>query len=153
MASRHPNLASPGDRPLRWLALALLCLLLTVGGMRLAGYQPEAPTPGPIVASRDLLVQDLGAGSVQVRDYTSGRPLLHLAPGEGSFIRGVLRGLARERRSHELGAQIPFRLSRHSDGHLRLTDPATGTQIDLQAFGTRNEAAFAPLLGSELVQR
>jgi putative photosynthetic complex assembly protein len=142
-----------GDRPLRFLALAVLCLLVAVAGLRLGGYRPAEPAPGPVVSSRQLVVEDLGEGRVALREHPGGRPLLLLAAGEGSFIRGVLRGLARERRSLGLGTEAPFQLSRHRDGHLRLEDPATGQRIDLQAFGPSNEGAFAPLLEDALAQR
>ena len=42
-------------------------------------------------------------GSVTIYDWDSGAELQTLAPGEGSFIRGVLRSLVRERRSRAAG--------------------------------------------------
>jgi putative photosynthetic complex assembly protein len=69
-----------------------------------------------------------------------------LAPGTNGFIRGVLRGLARERRQHNVGAEPPFRLTRWDNGHLSLEDPQTGRRIELGSFGPTNAEAFSRLL-------
>ncbi len=135
------------------LAGAVLCLLVAVAAARIAGYQPPEPEAGAITASRELVFIDLGEGRVAVTDHASGHTLMTLAPGEGSFIRGVLRSMARERRSLELGSQLPFLLSQHEDGHLRIEDLGTGRVIDLQAFGPSNEGAFAALLPVSVAQR
>ena len=74
------------------------------------------------------------------------RTVTVLAPGSNGFIRGVLRGLVRERKRRGIGAETPFRLSYLTDGRLLLADPATGRVIDLGAFGPTNTAAFARLL-------
>jgi putative photosynthetic complex assembly protein len=57
-----------------------------------------------------------------------------------------LRGLARERRLGDIGAQPPFRLTRYAGGQITLTDISTGKQIDLGAFGSSNTEAFARLM-------
>jgi putative photosynthetic complex assembly protein len=74
------------------------------------------------------------------------RPLAVLDPGTNGFVRGVLRGLARERRRQGLGSEIPFHLAQRADGRLTLVDPATERVIDLKAFGPTNTQAFARLL-------
>ena len=61
-------------------------------------------------------------------------------------IRGLMRGLARERRMHGIGAEPPFRLTRYTDTQLTLTDTATGRVIELSGFGATNTATFAALL-------
>jgi putative photosynthetic complex assembly protein len=58
----------------------------------------------------------------------------------------VLRGLARERKLGDIGPMPPFRLARHVNGQLTLTDTSTGKQIDLDAFGSANVGAFARLM-------
>jgi putative photosynthetic complex assembly protein len=58
----------------------------------------------------------------------------------------VLRGLARERRQHGIGAEPPFRLTLWANGALSLVDTATGRVIELDGFGQTNRAAFARLL-------
>jgi len=125
---------------------AVLCVLAAVIAARLGGYEPPEPVASPVLSSRDVQFEDVAAGSVNVYESESGRLLARLAPGDGSFIRGVLRALARERRGWEIGSSVPFRISRHSDGSLTLEDESTGRTIDLYAFGPTNADAFARLL-------
>ena len=127
---------------------AVLCVLLAVGAARLSGYQPPPPAETAVLESRAVLFKDGAGGEVDVYASDSGRLLLHLRPGEGSFLRGVVRALARERRSRDIDPAAPFLLSRHSDGGLVLTDDATGERIDLQAFGPTNAGTFARLLAA-----
>jgi putative photosynthetic complex assembly protein len=78
-----------------------------------------------------------------------GRVVDVLPPGTNGFVRGVLRGLARERRRQEIGQQPPFRLTLWDDGRLSLEDETTGRRIELEAFGPTNLAAFARLLAAK----
>ena len=134
------------------LGVVVLVTLLAVATARLAGYRPAAAAAGPVVASADLRFEDAAAGVVRIYDWHSGRVLADLEPGDGSFIRGVLRSLVRERRSHELGMVAPFHIARHADGKLTLEDTATGRRIELQAFGPTNAGAFAALLDASLAR-
>lgn len=116
-----------------------------------------AATAAPI-ASRDLRFEDRADGAVTVHEAagagTAGsngddRLVAVLDPGTNGFIRGTLRGLARERRQRreDIGRQaVPFRLARWADGRLTLEDRATGRVLDLNAFGHTNADAFARLL-------
>lgn len=132
-------------------ALVAFALVATLGS-RLSGvgtlYSPE-PTP---VESRTLHFKDRQDGAVVVLDAgdgaDAGQPVAVLAPGTNGFIRGTLRGLARERRMNSIGTEPPFVLTRSSDGRVTLQDPSTGQQIDLDAFGPTNAGAFAKLLKS-----
>ncbi len=100
------------------------------------------------VQSRSLRFLDRADGAVVIRDARTGAVTQVIEPGEKTgFIRGVMRGLARERHQHGVGANVPFTLTAWRDGELSLTDPATGRSIELTAFGTTNRAAFAALLG------
>jgi putative photosynthetic complex assembly protein len=125
---------------------AVLCVLVAVTAVRLGGYEPPAPPDSPVLDSREVRFEDTASGSVDIYEAGSHRLLAHLAPGDGSFIRGVLRALARERRSRELGPAAPFRIARHRDGGLTLEDETTGRRIELQAFGPTNADTFARLL-------
>jgi putative photosynthetic complex assembly protein len=58
-----------------------------------------------------------------------------------------LRAMARQRKLNGVGAAEPFELILHADGRLTLHDPATGTKIALESFGSRNIGVFAQLLG------
>jgi putative photosynthetic complex assembly protein len=45
-----------------------------------------------------------------------------------------------------VAGDAPVTLARHANGRLTLDDPATGWTVELTAFGSDNEAAFAALL-------
>lgn len=140
----------PLDRPGSGLAfprwalqsalLGLALLLLVVVGLRLSGFQPGEPLTA-VVSERSLRFADGDDGSVRVTDGTGGELLAEMR-GEQGFLRGVLRGLARERRAHALPQDPPFVLSLHRDGRLMLTDPLTSQRIDLVSFGPDNAAVF-----------
>lgn len=99
------------------------------------------------VASRDLRFIDRADGAVVIEDADKGGTASVIEPGQQTgFIRGVMRGLARERRMRGIGDGPPFNLTMWRDGELSLTDSATGRSIELTAFGSSNRAAFAALL-------
>jgi putative photosynthetic complex assembly protein len=98
---------------------------------------------------RDLRFGDRADGGVVVTDWPSGDVVAVLPPGTNGFARGVMRGLARDRRSREIGSEPPFRLTHWSDGRLSLDDPSTGRRIELDAFGPSNTAVFARLMGAD----
>ncbi len=133
-------------KPLIALGALVAFALLAVIGARVTGYTPPEPERGEVIASRDLRFVDQPDGAVHVIDATSDRLVASLAPGSDNFIRGVLRSMARERRSHSLGMQLPFRITQHSGGLLTLEDTATGQRIDIQAFGPTQVDSFARLL-------
>ena len=97
------------------------------------------------VAERMLRFADV-KGAVQVTDAGTGTIVANFGQEGSGFIRGVMRGLARERRMHGLGAEAPFQLTRFADGQLSLTDLATGRVIELNGFGSTNVGTFAQLL-------
>ena len=73
-----------------------------------------------------------------------------IEPGSNSgFVRGVLRGFARERHRSGIGIEPPFLLSALTDGRLFLEDPETGRKVPLDGFGQTNAEAFARLLVAE----
>jgi putative photosynthetic complex assembly protein len=116
---------------------------------------PEARTAAhvAVVATRELRFADRADGALLVYDTQTEAPALILAPGSNSgFIRGVMRGLMRERKLHEATREAPLTLTQWADGALTLRDEATGRIIELGSFGSTNRASFAQLLVSE-VQR
>ncbi len=120
--------------------------LLLAGAARLTG---AGATPAPVstpLERRDLRFEDRADGGVAVVAAPGDRVVQVLPPGEGGFVRGVLRGLARERRSRGVGPEAAFSLTRWADGRLSLADPETGRTIELSAFGPTNARAFAQLL-------
>jgi len=120
--------------------------LIAVVIAQLSGFRTDAADRSLIVDQLDLRFADAGGGTVVVYDAGSSMQLLTLQPGTENFIRGVLRGMARERRSLQIGDQTPFRLARHDNGRLTLEDLATGRLIDLRAFGATNAGSFERLL-------
>jgi putative photosynthetic complex assembly protein len=96
--------------------------------------------------TRVLVFADGKQGTVQVTDATSGETV-HVYGQEGSgFIRGVLRGMGRDRHSRGVQMATPYELNRWSDGSLSLTDTATNRIVELGAFGPTNRETFEELL-------
>jgi putative photosynthetic complex assembly protein len=129
------------------LGAAALVGLSLIGATisRLYGVSATPAPPAAVVEMRELRFDDRADGAVVVTDARTGEVQV-MAPGTNGFMRGVLRGLAQERlRQHE-GGSTPFRLTHWSDGRLSLTDPVTGRNVYLEAFGPTNAGAFAALL-------
>jgi putative photosynthetic complex assembly protein len=135
------------------LIAAAALLSLSVGATALVRMErvlsppsPFAAVPSKPVASIDLGFADQADGSVSVRESGTGRLVTTLTPGTNAFVRGVVRGLAQDRRRRGIGTAPPFRLSEIDHGQLFLEDTATGRVIDLQAFGISNHDAFKAIL-------
>lgn len=126
-------------------ALLGLTLLLAAAG-RYSGVGVTTLPTAETVVVRELHFEDRNDGAVAVYDSVTARPVAVLEPGSNGFIRGVLRGFARERRAQAVTTVLPFRLTHWDDGRLSLADPATGRHVDLGAFGPTNAQAFARLL-------
>jgi putative photosynthetic complex assembly protein len=113
---------------------------------RMTGLGATHMPQGAAVESSDLHFADRGDGAVVISQAQSGRVVDVIAPGTNGFLRSVMRGLARDRKRQDLGAEPAFRLTRWSDGRLSLDDEATGRRIDLGAFGPANAGVFAHVL-------
>ncbi len=124
------------------VAISLVAVILA----QAFGYKAGETPPANIVEQRDLRFSDGNAGVVYVWDVDRAVLMHSIAPGTENFVRGVLRGFARDRRSRALDSETPFRLARHVDGRLTIEDLATGRIVDLQAFGRTNVASFSRLL-------
>jgi putative photosynthetic complex assembly protein len=127
-------------------AALVLFALAAVTTVRLTGVGGAHMTLPAAVESRDLQFEDGKNGTVLVFDAADRQLVDTLAPGSNGFVRVVLRGLARERKLGDIGARPPFRLTRYANGQITLTDTSTAKQIDLDAFGSSNTAAFARLM-------
>lgn len=134
---------------------ALLGILALVGFAIvavLAGRYGEvgrvSMAPSEEVDRVSLNFVDRRDGAVEVYDADSGERIHVVAPETGGFVRGVLRGLTRERMLAGETSRAPFMLRRWADGRLTLEDPKTGRVIDLGAFGVTNAGAFATLMTS-----
>ncbi len=104
--------------------------------------------PSSEVGQMTLRFVDRPDGAVEVYRVEDGERIEVVEPGTGGFIRGVLRGLTRERKLSGDTSRAPFLLRRWADGRLTLEDPQTGRVIDLGAFGVTNAGAFAKLITS-----
>lgn len=151
-AHDHSNALPRGALP---IAGALVIFALGATAIARIAQLPPSASPALVrtekgikpVQSRDLRFTDRADGAVVIFDTKANRIGSVVEPGqETGFIRGVMRGLARERRMNGIGNVPPFRLTAWSDGQLSLVDTATGRDIQLDAFGGTNRAAFAALL-------
>jgi putative photosynthetic complex assembly protein len=128
-------------------AAALMTLaIVAAGAARLTGFGTSHIPYGIPVESRDLRFVDRSDGAVVISEADTGRVVNVAPPGTNGFLRSTMRGLARDRKRQDLGAEAPFRLTRWADGRLSLQDEATGRSIDLGAFGPTNAAVFALLM-------
>jgi putative photosynthetic complex assembly protein len=144
VSAANANRAFPRG-PLLGAGALVAAALLATGVARLTGHANDEPT-GATLSARDMYFHDRPDGGIAVVDAANGLEVIALAPGSDGFLRATLRGLARERKRHELGAEEPFRLTAWADGRLTLQDRSTGRFVDLGAFGPTNAQAFARLL-------
>jgi len=127
------------------LALVLFALLTTLVASRSGPSLPSVQaTP---LSVHELAFRDRADGAVIVT-FPGALPArsVVLAPGTHNFIRGVMRGLARDRKARGVGSSEVFRLIQRNDGRLELEDPATGRLISLESFGPTNRAEFHALI-------
>ena len=121
--------------------------LLASGFTRVSDVGAVHMPPAQAVTTLGLYFDDRADGGVDVRDAADGRIIETVAPGTNGFLRATMRGLVRERLRAQIGAGIPFALTRWSDGTLSIEDAGTGRRVSLEAFGPDNAQAFARLLG------
>lgn len=127
------------------LALVLFALMATLIASR-SGPSRQYAQGTPLFV-HELAFRDRADGAVVVT-YPGAQPerSIVLAPGTHNFIRGVMRGLARDRKARGIGSSAAFRLIQQSDGRLELEDPATGRLVSLESFGPTNRAEFHALI-------
>jgi putative photosynthetic complex assembly protein len=114
--------------------------------VRITAPAPIAAAQSAPVSSIDLRFSDETDGSIRVQNSKTDQVLATIEPGVGGFVRGVMRGLARDRISRHIGQAPPFRRSQAKGGHMTLEDTATGRVIDLDSFGADNRESFVALL-------
>ena len=134
--------------PLFALGALVLASVLAVAAVRVTGVGAVRVPDAPTVTVREFRFEDRPDGSIVVLD-PSGRQLIDtVAPGTNGFLRGTMRGLARERTRQGVSRDLPFRMVGHADGRLTLEDPGTGRRVDLGSFGPTNAAVFAQIMAS-----
>jgi putative photosynthetic complex assembly protein len=155
MNAAHHDHSPKVPRAMLQAAGLLIALTITsVAAYRIAGLPPaaspvneRAATQVAPIKTRDLRFIDRSDGAVRIEDVSQSATVAVLERGSLSgFIRGTMRGLARDRMKHGMGPDAPFRLTAWSNGNLSLTDQATGRTIELSSFGDSNRASFAALL-------
>ncbi len=120
------------------LAAASTARLGDIGTVALADAEP--------VVVRELRFEDRDDGGIDVVEMPEARLIDTIQPETNGFIRGVLRGFARQRHLEKMSDKPPFILTGWSDGTMSLEDPLTGRRVPLDAFGPTNAEAFARLL-------
>lgn len=144
--SDHGHNAQFPKLPLYTAAALIGSTLVLVTITRLTGFGELRTPQTTIVSERNLRFQDMKDGGITVFDAANQQVVERVPPGTNGFLRGTLRGLARERKREGIGQEIAFRLTGRSDGRLLLEDPSTKRLIDLGSFGPTNAAVFARLL-------
>ncbi|MBK6689109.1 MAG: hypothetical protein IPG45_31870 [Deltaproteobacteria bacterium] len=143
-----PSPAQSFPKGLLWAAFGMIVLSIGLTLVAKAtGFGAVRLPPAQVVQATDVHFSDRADGTLAVVSL-DGREVSALPPGSNGFVRGVLRGLARERKLESLGPAAAFRLTRWSDGRLSIEDLATGRRVDLGAFGHTNSQAFADLLAA-----
>ncbi len=152
-AHSHENTV---PRPALAMAGALVAITLALTTLVRVGVLDREAVPAveraqdkvAAIEVRHLVFADRADGAVVVDDTDSGRTLAVLVgeSGGGGFVRGVMRGMARDRRMHCIGPAAPFELTQWANGALTLRDPTTGRAVELGSFGATNRAAFARFL-------
>ena len=154
----HANAPGAGHRagrsigfpraPLFALAGLVLTSLVAVTAVRLTGHGAVTVPDAPPVATRSFRFEDRPDGSIVVLDASGRQVIDTVAPGTNGFLRGTMRGLARERKRAGVSPDLPFEMTGRLDGKLTLADPSTGRRVDLGSFGPTNAAVFARIMAS-----
>ena len=132
-------------RALLWamLGLALSALVITSFAV-LTDRPPEGqPAPGKVVSVRELILEGKSAQAVAVYD-AQGKLIADM--DHGGFITVIQNTIARARTVARVPGNPPIRFVRYDNGRLVAEDPASGTSIELYAFGSDNKAAVERLL-------
>ena len=126
-------------------ALVLLALM-AVAFVRVSGVGAVHVPDAAAVTLREFLFEDRSDGSIAILDARTRQQVDTVAPASNGFLRGTMRGLARERKRQGVGPEVAFQLIGRADGRLTLVDPGTQRRVDLESFGPTNAAVFARLM-------
>ena len=134
--------------PLFALFGMVIATVVTVAVVRLTGVGAMHVPESAAVAAREFRFEDRPDGSIVVLDASGTRLVETVAPGSNGFLRGTMRGLARERMRQQVSPALPFTMIGRADGGLTLVDPGTGRHVDLGSFGPANAAVFARIMAA-----
>lgn len=129
--------------------LVAMCLF-ALSGLAIASYAsltggPRAGVPATAepVRERSLILRGDSAQAVTVLNAADGSLLVDLP--RGGFVTVVQNAVTTARLRYGVDQSLPVRLVEYANGRLVLEDAATGTSIELYAFGSDNKAAFERL--------
>lgn len=148
------NFQSSRNRSLPALLTGVMLALAAVPVLMLSKARSPSETmlvnhSRPALAAlghREIRIDERADGSAAVLDAASAAELATMKPGEGGFVRTMLRLLVLERRRHNAPVEPPFRVTQWNSGGVTIEDPVLGTNIEVKAFGATNAAAFAQLI-------
>ena len=128
-------------------AAALIVFSIVAAGFgRLTGVGTVRVDYGGAARSMSFRFEDRPDGGITVIAPESGAALGVVPAGSDGFVRTVLRSLAFDRERQGVGAGPAFVISRWSDGHTTIDDPATKRRVDLAAFGAANMQSFEKVI-------
>lgn len=134
-------------RPVLLAAGALILIaLIGVTTVRFTGVGAVQVPDAAAVTVKEFLFEDRSDGSIAILDARNRVQVASVAPESNGFLRGTMRGLARERKRQGVGADVAFQLVGRADGRLTLIDPGTKRRVDLESFGPTNAEVFAKLM-------
>lgn len=136
----------PRNDHLGYLLGAVMAGVLGFVVLSAGGADKTSVAPREQLFARTVLFSDRSDGGIAISDATTGKVLGEIAPGEGGFVRGALRGFTRERRLENPGVESPLRIAALQGGAIILEDPVSGRWTDLRAFGETNLRSFADIL-------
>jgi putative photosynthetic complex assembly protein len=133
-------------------ALVAGCLI-SVSVVRLSEWDQGRPglmagmeDTAPVLRERHVTFREHEDQTLTVLDAQNGLVIARYRPSEAGFVRGLLRGLRRDRLGQAEPFALPFRIIAFSDGRLAVEDPASGRRIDAGAFGADNRSTIEALL-------
>jgi putative photosynthetic complex assembly protein len=135
-----------GRIPLIMASGFALCCLTLAAIASITGLGVVRMPQSEIVSYRDIVIVDGADGRARIEDAIDKSVIVEMQAGQEGFVRMVLRGMAQQRTAAGGSREFPFRLAKHEDGHLILTDLQTGNRRVLDAFGAVNAASFQELM-------
>lgn len=148
MSDHHHEIKTP--KPLL-IAVGALLLSVTgfVGVSQATGFGHADLQVEQHVEMINVRFRDEDDGGVGVYHATLETQIFKFGPGQGGFARTALRALTQHREKVGVGSLPPFALMRSATGNVVLSDPSTGRQITLDAFGNGNQSDFAQLFDTD----
>ena len=127
--------------------LVMAVSLLAVSSARIGVAPRQAKPAAAAVAAYDFRVAAPNAAGLEtVMSARNGAPVAPLAAKGDDFLPSLVDKLRQERVLKGAPSAPPFRLVRFADGRVSLEDPSTGRELNLESFGSVNEANAARLI-------